>query len=239
MTAYISLYLLIPFINKLVSTLNKKLYLIFLLILVVLLSIVYSIYPTNHILEANRGYSLIWFIFLYLLAGYIRLYFHKKVSRFKLLFIYFTMVILQVQLMNLYSFINNVDYLRSITSYNSIFTLIASISFFLLFKNLKIKNKVVNNIILFFSPLTLGVYLIHDNFIVRDFLWNNRLFSYFDLPFFNMIIMLLGQTIIIFVICCYIEKIRQIIWSKLEKISFIRKLLLILNTFEMNFNITS
>lgn len=60
-------------------------------------------------------------------------------------------------------------------NYNMFFIFLASIFLFLAFKNIKISNKVINKIILFFSSTTLYVYLIHEAPSTRNYLWKNMI----------------------------------------------------------------
>lgn len=64
------------------------------------------------------------------------------------------------------------NYISLISTYQigSIFTLVAAISIFYFFKNLNIKN---NKFINFIASTTFGCYLIHDNTVIRPFLWKN------------------------------------------------------------------
>src|SRR5690606_38125865 len=63
------------------------------------------------------------------------------------------------------------------SNYNSLTALIPSLLLFIVFLNLRINNTVVNKLISVLSPLTFGVYLIHDEPHIRKLLW-----GYLDLP---------------------------------------------------------
>ena len=82
-STYFVLYLLHPFLNKLLLGLDKKTYLKLLILLFVIWSVIYTISLKNF-----EGNHLLWFIFLYALAGYIRLYYEDKVLSSKKYFIY-------------------------------------------------------------------------------------------------------------------------------------------------------
>jgi surface polysaccharide O-acyltransferase-like enzyme len=76
---YIGLYLLMPFINKFILSLNKKNYQAFLLICFVIFSLWRSFIPFAKTLNSEGGNSIIWFVILYCFAAYIKLYgFSKK-----------------------------------------------------------------------------------------------------------------------------------------------------------------
>lgn len=227
-TAYMGLYLLIPFINKLVENLNKKDFKIMLVILTVLMSVIRTVYSSNNIYEANNGYGLAWFIYLYLLAGYIRLYYDKEIKKLYLFLGYIAIIIIQILIVTYSKKYNSTifaSYMNISLSYNSFFILIESVLFFLLFKNINIKNNLINKLILCVSPLTLSVYLIHENNAIRDILWNEWLhpFTYLN-DGIQLCIALVVDTILIFTICCIIDKIRVILFNFISKCNLIKKL---------------
>lgn len=222
-TAYIGLYMLIPFINKLANSLNKKEYIALLIILTICLSIIKTIYPTNDIMN---GSGIIWFIYLYLLAGYIRIYFDKKISSYKLLLLYLAIIVIQIVIRNI-SLKLQIATVKTyaVTSYNNswFWTLIESLTVFLMFRNIKIKNEKVNKAITAISSLTFGVYLIHDNRFLRPVIWDKILHP---ITYLNngsaLVIATAVDVLLIFTICCIIEKLRQVIFKQINKISLIK-----------------
>jgi formate hydrogenlyase subunit 3/multisubunit Na+/H+ antiporter MnhD subunit len=105
--------------------------------------------------------------------------------------------------------------------YNSTLVLIASVAFFMLFKKLHIKSRILNKIITAISPLTLGVYLIQENVFIKKVLWENYLPQFTQGNAFVLLGIMIIDVIGIFVICICIEKIRQMIFEffKNNKIS--------------------
>ena len=231
-TAYIGLYLLIPFINKLANSLSKKEYLTLLVILTICLSVVKTIYPMNDIMNGN---GVIWFIYLYLLAGYIRIYFNKKISNFKLLLLYLVTIVVQILVRSI-ALKTTIPTIKAYveTSYNNswFYTLIETLAVFLLFKNIKIKNEKINKAITTIASLTLGVYLIHDNKYLRPVLWDKILHP---LAYLNsgiaMVIAGIVDVTLIFMVCCVIEKLRQLIFKLFSKTSIIKNIDTKINTF--------
>lgn len=71
-TAYFGMYILSPYLNILANNLSQKEYFRFLLIQFTMFSLVSSYGFDTFAVKA--GYSFLWFIFLYYLGGYIRLY---------------------------------------------------------------------------------------------------------------------------------------------------------------------
>ena len=220
LTCYIVLYLLIPFINKTVLTFEKEFHKKILLALIIL----WSIFPTI-LFNAYVAYSdLGWFIVLYLLGGYIRLY-HSSKDKFKQYFLRFLIwfgicLILTVGIdflsTKLDYFKNSAPTLTSSTlapyfvhflNMNSLPLLLASIYLFLAFKNLNIKpSKIINTI----ASTTLGIYIIHEHIFVKYYIWQsifkNKMY-YYD------IIHIIGSAFIsvfiVFIVGCIIDLVRQ------------------------------
>ena len=95
---------------------------------------------------------------------------------------------------------------------NKLFVLIASTTLFLIFlKRKEFSNKYVNYI----AGSTFGVYLIHDNLIVRHYLWKTILntSSYYNSS--NLILFAIAALVLIYVACTGIDFIRR--WT-IEKL---------------------
>lgn len=88
---------------------------------------------------------------------------------------------------------------------NSIVGLLAAIGIFTVFKNLKCKYNRWINIL---ASTTFAVYLIHNNPIISDWLWNTVVYAdrYLESPFF--LLHMLGVTTLIFGVCSILELMR-------------------------------
>ena len=211
-TTYILLYCLVPFINQFIQQSSK----INLIKLIILLSLFWSVFPT--ILLPGLGFSeLGWFILLYFIAAYIRLYPNSLFNRFKINFIssviLMGLVILSVVIIDFIgikiNFANN--YATYFSGINKLPILLLSVSMFLTFKNLNIKN---NNFINAIASTMFGVYLIHDNILVRPFIWKtifkNAEFLDSEYLFLHSIL----TSIIVFIGCVVIDYVRIILLEK-------------------------
>ena len=215
-TAYILVYILSPYLNKFINSLNKDNHKQLLIILITIWSIIPTIFglfnnSTESLLYYNR---FIWMIILYIFGAYIRLYqmkmFKKRIYSIILAISSFILMVLGIvvifQFKNFFLKIgtNQVAYFWPP---NSILMLFLSISVFEFFLNLKIKN---NKIINLFASTTLGIYMLHDG-PLASILWgkifktlnciNNKYFLFF----------ILFHTLLIFVIGAFIDLIRQLI----------------------------
>ena len=222
---YIIMYILSPFLNKLINNINKKEYQKLLIILIICFSII-SMLPDAYTLDSSHGYGIIWFICLYLIAGYIRIYDIpnklKLNKSFYFLLIYFIFGIIVTIGMLASDIIGN--YLGKVTfrdkfiSYNNIFILIESIALFMYFKQLDIKSSKLIKVIEFIAPLTLAVYLIHEQSQLRTVLYNKILHT--EICYHNPygIFIAIGSVIAVFITCIIIEFIRQKVLKKSKKV---------------------
>ncbi len=86
-TVYIMLYLIFPFLNIIIKNINKKQFQILLIIAIGITSIITSIFPFVTHSGVAAGRVIIWFIILYFIGAYIRLY-SKEGNKYKYLMIY-------------------------------------------------------------------------------------------------------------------------------------------------------
>jgi surface polysaccharide O-acyltransferase-like enzyme len=220
-TTYIALYILFPFLNVLIKFITKKQFQQLLIILISMFCIWPNLIPFSKTLESGGGNGIVWFVCLYLISAYIRLYYNKPIKPIKALMLYLgcsllivsSKIILENLTINIlgYSVGSNIFY-----QYNSILVLISSISLFLFFNNLNIINIRLNKIIISLSGLTFGVYLIHDNILVRNVLWSEIIntANFANTNFF--VIHLILSTAAIFTLCSLIEFLRKFFIDKFE-----------------------
>lgn len=195
MSFFMLLYFLSPYLNKMLKNCNQKE-----LLLLILVLLIFQLDTTIAKLHFSVG-NLVWFITLYIIAAYLRLYsnklFNNKYSMLVTLIISLVFIIYQ------YSF-KGINYWNM----NKGISLICSLSLFLFFKNLDIKNNKVINLI---SSATLGVYLIHDNGFIRPLLWNKWInvpsLALKDSLWIYSILIIIG----VYLICTLIELLRKYI----------------------------
>lgn len=73
-SSYIGLYLLSPLLNSGIRGLSRRQHLASTVVLLVMTAVLPGVFPFADTWKAGRGYSLIWFIALYVLAAYIGKY---------------------------------------------------------------------------------------------------------------------------------------------------------------------
>lgn len=213
-SAYFMLFLLSPFINKLIENINTK-YLISLTVLLV-------IFTYFNIPRVFYSFSLTYFISLYLI-GYIlkRFDIPNKVSN---KFITFVLISCFLFYLSFFLIENFTDIGRTLLKanmiiyHNSIITLIIALCIIILFARMKsFYSPLINKI----SLSVLSVYLIHGNpFILNLFIRNFNLDINSPIILFGYILI---ATITIFSISVFIDKCRVVLLipfsTNIEKIN--------------------
>jgi hypothetical protein len=210
-STYFVLFIIHPFLNKLLNGLNQKNYQSLLVMLVIL----WSLLPTLTNLE-YQGNSLTWFITLYAIAGYARLYgFNKKFSSkhyfiFGLIFsilTYSTSAVFTIMGSKWNIFIR----ITYFYDQEKISVLLISLSLFMAFATLKINHNKWINII---ASAAFGVYLIHDSNIIRPFLWLEVFKNAQHQDSLLLIPYSIVVVAIVYIVCTVIDLIRQRVIEK-------------------------
>jgi surface polysaccharide O-acyltransferase-like enzyme len=214
-SVYFFLYLFSPLLNKLIAILSRKQHLLAICALVVSTSVWHDIIPLSFPIALQRGYSLIWFVVLYFVAAYIRKYPVKVKKPILLYTLACLLMFVSYSILELFAiripFIESNNLISYYTEYCSTFNLIASVMLFLAFKDITITKG--SKLICFISPLTLGIYLIHDNIKFRDYLWNG-LFRLGNTSS-HLLINAAFAVVIVFFCCMLISYFRSLIFKKI------------------------
>lgn len=211
-STYFVLFLIHPFLNQLLHSLDKKTY----QWLLVLLVICWSIIPTftGQQFQANL---LLWFITIYAIGGYARNYgFNPKFSSkhyFGLWFVfsaltYLSTVVFTIMGVRWSFFASHATYFYG---QKRISTLLISLTLFMAFATLKMRYHRWLNVI---ASATFGVYLIHDSEIIRPVLWE----SVFKGAQYQDSITLIPYSIVavsaVYLVCTIIDLLRQRLFEK-------------------------
>lgn len=220
-TVYFCLYVLSPYLNKLLKSLEKKEYQQLLIILSVIFLLLNNFIPGINLIDATKGYGIIWFIYLYMVAAYIRLYDFPKIKPIYYLIGYcIASFITFGSRFFILKYLNNdpmwMGNEKIMYAYNSLSVFVASLCLFMYFKEIKIKP-IFEKLVVKISGATFGVYLIHEHFLVRNVLYSSvlkvREFSQNDYKGLIMI----GSILAVFFICVIVDLIRQKIFHYIEK----------------------
>ena len=210
-STYFVLYILHPYLNQLLNGMDKNMYQRFLLTQF----LIWSVIPTFLISDFQSN-ELLWFCFLYSFAGYSHRYglserFVKSswcVVAICATIMYATDVLLMLIGLKWRAFLK---YTTHFYEMQSIFNVLLSVGLFTAFSNLKVRySKRINQI----ASASFGVYLIHDHFIFREFLWN---VVFQDSKFQDSLVLIpysIMVVMVVYVVCSLLELFRQ---STIEK----------------------
>lgn len=172
-TSYVFLYLFTPVLNIAVKNMSKKQLQITLGGLLLLFSVMKSISPVQFVTD-HFGYDFGWFLCVYLVAAYIRLYGIKWFSTAKRAWLSYVGCALCVFAIVCGAFFLNkatgsfAYYFTVPFHYNYIFCLLGAVALFYAFSYVKIKSGKAASFICRISPLTFGVYLFHEHMDIRS-----------------------------------------------------------------------
>lgn len=208
-TVYVTLYLLHPFINIFLKNINKKQHIIFFSIII----FIWSIIPTMGSRFDFYGNEFAQFVMLYSIGAYFQLYpINTKKEKTLSIILIVANILICIFIMFLEY---RISLIRIIGVDNcgrsSIFIILLASGLFLIFKNLKIKD---SNIINTITKCTFGVYLIHDNNYVREWLWNDVFPNSSYVNTNKLALHLISSVIIIYVVCTAIDYIRITLFEK-------------------------
>ena len=201
-TCYILFYLFIPFINILIDNISEKQH----MILIICSVSVFSVLPSLALSNLSMNY-VTWFPTIYLIGAYLRLY-PKKIFSNWILWIMITVItmVLSIIIAILKSKLVNFTHYFLLEDSNAINATIVSVFLFITFSNLPINN---NRFINLFAKSTFGVLLIHDNPILRKWLWGDvfHCLEVYNSSFAYIHIVI--SVISIFIVCTLIDILRE------------------------------
>ncbi|WP_295622447.1 acyltransferase [uncultured Methanobrevibacter sp.] len=235
-TGYIVLMVLSPFLNKFLKSLSKETYIKLIVVVMVMWSIfptftpIFMIGPiANNFIGSSFQYvPLIWFVVIYIIGSFIRLHVDLDKISYKTLIATFSVgMIITYAISCIVGYLDIVHTQSSSlhmifglpleavyydTLYlwpaleNKLFLFVASVALFLIFlKREEFSNKYLNYI----AGSALGVYLIHDNLLIRAYIWQNILgpISYYNSPYLFFIA--IAMLIVVYVVCTGLDIIRR------------------------------
>ena len=211
-STYFVLFLIHPFLNKLLNSLDKKAF----QKLLVLLTVCWCVIPT-FLMSSYQSNYLLWFVTLYCIAAYIRLWgFNTKIKRkHYALFAAASAILCYLSWLILNVLAAKQSFFARFTTHfyeaNTLLVLVISVCLFMIFATMKISYLKWINVI---ASTTFGVYLIHDSAFGRELFWV-RLFktaSFRDsaavIPYSIFVV------IAVYVICTTVELLRQRLLEK-------------------------
>lgn len=228
LTDYFLLCLFSPFVNIVLQKLNKKEYIILIVISSFLMTVWQFIINLAPFLmqDCNYGYeglidgkNVFSFLYIYMLGGYIGMY---AKERKRPNFIYLVIVIL-CAVINCVIWVwcgEVLDYSSVAISYANPFVVLAAVCFLMFFKDIHFHNRVVNTL----GSTTIGIYAFHEMEYMRNFIWDKFDFEKFDCSNLGVdLISIFAVMLFVFLMGTMIELIRQQLFGVVGKLFQIGK----------------
>lgn len=178
MTAYVFLYIMLPFLGLAAGKMTKRQLQIAVLLLLFALSLTKSALPVRLEMD-GRGYDCLWYICVFAAAAYVRRFgvpFLEKRGRSLALYLGCCMLIFCgiMILREVYLRTGRLDRMLTVCmEYNHILPFLAAAGLFGAFRRLKVSGRFAA-FVCKIAPYTLGVYLLHENLGLR-YTWQNWL----------------------------------------------------------------
>jgi hypothetical protein len=212
--SYLLLYVSIPLFNKIINSVSKAR---LGQIIIALTTIFYTIPTLISTFISGGGYLTSYFTFgiMYMIGAYIRKYGDEKLDKISIYTGIMSIILILASILWNDIHMHEGLYIMYLAHKgNSVVGLLAAIGIFTIFKNIKISYSPFINTL---ASTTFAVYLIHNNPIISDWLWNTvvQANNYFDSPFY--LLHMVSITTLIFVFCSMIELIRLNIFNRYYK----------------------
>ena len=210
-TIYFALYCLLPLLNYAIQAMSKKEMKMVTIAVLILFSIIPTVLFFWDAFGVSDGYSLLWYIVMYLVGAMLNRFYSERLKSLKTSVLVGGMIVILV--LPIFKFaIKALSYVFPVISeftdilyrYNSIPVVIASVTMFCLFARIQISGEKITRLINRIAKTTLGVFIIHTHFALRDSLWiflgsehvMNSPLLWLHLP---------GCVILVYVICSSID----------------------------------
>ncbi len=214
LSSYVIVYVLLPVISGGVKAITKKQFATLIAVMLFFESILKTCLPIRF--EGDtKGYDAIWFLTVFLIGAYIKLYGFKYLrSSLSGLVLY----ILATALIAIENFaidfcrvhFGRFEEIKGVAyEYNHIFVLLAAIGLFACFLNKKEAGAKASAVICALSPMALGVYLFHENLSLR-YNWQKWLGIYdsINTPTYLFAVKIIGAVLTIYVCGTVVDFIR-------------------------------
>ena len=219
---YAGLFLLMPWLNKFLRTIDTKESIRF----STLLFLFFSCFGTvaayfGDPFAVNEGFSVFWLMVLYIVGSTLKKLSLERTMYTKCRHLVVAIVLCTLSMWVLGLLVPRIENL--VVMYNSPFEVILAICYFLLFKKITITGEKIKKWIVCLSGSSFSVYLIHmqgyikTEILENDFIWISG-FSAWFIP-----VIVIGSALAIFTSCLFIDKLRRFLFKTLYIEHVIRK----------------
>lgn len=227
-SVYIFMCLLAPFMGIAARKMSKKQLLTCIAVMLILFSRVWRIILPMSTPIDDRGYGILWFMTLFMIAAYIKLHVPVNGKWIKPLLIYVLSSVCLFLSLPVLGFVTQTigkmeEYYRVFYEYNAPFTIIGAVALFLAFRNMNIKSERLGKIINFFAGATFGVYLLHEHVLLR-WLWDGvwKVAEYYKTPYF--LLHCIAVVICVYMAGTLVDWTRQLVFKGIYKLFRLEKI---------------
>ena len=220
MSSYFALFFFIPFLNSAISHISQTTYKKFLIAVLIGACFIPRFVKVDAF-TLNNGYSAVWLAVVYLFGAYIKKYdLRRKITALQSLLGYSVSVILAFASKFAIRFLTKKiygepRYENIFVSFVSITILLSAIFLLMFCLNIKISGwgtKLIN----VFSPVTLGVYLVHVHPMVFENIIKDAFVPFVHKPVAVMVLGVFAATTVIFALSSIVEWIRILLFRMLR-----------------------
>lgn len=222
MTAYVGVFLFMPILNAYVQHTPNRSLILHLAILFIIMSVLPFFFSQNgDPFLFHQGYNTFWLIMMYITGGIIsKCKIGKNLSKLKCFSYFLLMILLTWGYQMVITYFNTytqagINSLK-IMQYCAPAIVLAAVFLLLLFKQIRITHPILKKIVLLLSNATLGVYLIHEQPLVRDNFISGYAQEFATYPTLKMVGAILLSSLAIYAICTMIEFIRMQLFKLLN-----------------------
>lgn len=219
-TAYTGLFFVIPWLNRLVRScgrqeLNRLMLTIF---------VVFSCYVTFariyvDVFRLGGGYSFLWIVTMYLVGAWMK----KHAVSYQVSSSKAGALLLFSIMLTVLSLCFPGDFNKILVSYISPTVVLMAVAYVILFSKLHFSTA-GEKLIRIFSPAAFGVYLIHVQYYVWNYVMKGRFAQIADGLAWMIPFKVIGSAAIVFVVCLLIEKVRLVLFRLLGVDKFAEKM---------------
>lgn len=211
-TIYFGLYIISPFLNIAIKSMTKRQFTALNVLLFLLFSVWNSLYPSMEGMNSGGGWGLAWFVVLYCVAAWFRIYRSGDVKCKWEGLLAFLLIPICVTFFLYIANTLNIGVAQKIIyhwySYNAVPAYLMSLGLFDFFIHVKVKNMFISKLITKIAPLTLGVYLIHAHADVSPWMWETlnmpRFMEHWSFPLVQIWVI-----VAVFAICILLDRLRE------------------------------
>lgn len=219
-TMYVALFFTMPFLNHLLRTLSER----DLNTMLATGFVLFSLYPAfagADLFVLHGGYSYLWFVYLYLVAGYIA----GRRERFDVKRPVLGVGVVALPVLSLFLQVIDSQFNKrfgisfgSWGGYSSPEVFALAVVLLLLFSSMRISAVWLRNVVGFVAPGVFSVYVLHSNSIFRKMVcWNGRFAPLADLNILGMLAGIFGSAVAILISGIFIDWFRRRMFATLER----------------------